>query len=54
MLGRSEEEFWESTPKKLYSQIEIHIKIKSSTNTNTKPNSLNKTSGEVVRMKVTN
>nr|DAZ29753.1 MAG TPA: hypothetical protein [Caudoviricetes sp.] len=27
ILGKCEEEFWESTPRKIYSQLEIHTKL---------------------------
>lgn len=53
ILGKTEEEFWEATPAKVISQIEIHSDIISSkTRANKKNNSHDEVKDEPVRLKV--
>ena len=50
ILGKSEDEFWEATPKRFFKQLEIHQEM--NTPKKKKKNTSNEVAGEVTRLKV--
>jgi hypothetical protein len=52
ILGKSEEEFWQATPRKVYSQLEIHEEVNRPQRNKSKNNGRNETDGETVCLKV--
>ena len=53
ILGKSEKDFWEATPAKIFKQIEVHSEfINSKTSKNKKSNNSHEVEDEPVRLKV--
>lgn len=51
ILGKSEDEFWGATPRRIFKQIDIHKEVNKPKNNKSK-NGVNEVSGEVTRLKV--
>lgn len=51
ILGKSEEEFWRATPRRIFKQIDIHKDVNKPKNKKSK-NGVNEVAGEVTRLKV--
>lgn len=51
ILNKSEDEFWESTPRKIFSQMDIYNKLNGKGNENTKDKTNNIVQGETITLK---